>query len=158
MANIVLNKVSSTAHIYDVTCASILHQGNLVVLGTQDNTTNIGTYTVAACGAITDAGMVLFASVPLNYEAEKVEGDFSLAVGQVGRAYEISEGLVVTVENAQLTATVAAAVGKFVIPDAGALKMEIVDALGGTEAKAFIINEVTTLNGVAASKIRCIKA
>jgi hypothetical protein len=158
MANITLNKISANSHIYDVTCASILSQGNLVVLGTQDNTTNLGTYTVAACSAITDLGMVLVASVPLNYEAEKVEGDYSLAIGSVGRAYEIAEGMVVTVENAQLTATATATVGHYVIPDASALKMEIVAALGGTEAKVFIIDEATTLNGVAASKIRCIKA
>lgn len=158
MANIVLNKLSSTATLYDIVSASILQQGNLVVLGTQDMTTNVGVYTVAACGAITDSNMAIVACVPLSYEAQYVEGDFSLAVGQIGRAIQPYIGFTITVENAQLTATVAAAVGKFVIPDAASLKMEIVNAAGGTESIVFVIDEVTTINGVAASKIRCIKA
>lgn len=158
MANIILNKVSSTCPIYDIKCASVLNQGNLVVLGTQDMTSELGVYTVAAPAAITDSGMVIVACVALNYEAEKVEGDYSLAIGEIGRAYQPYVGMVVTVENAQLTATVPAAVGKYVIPDASAVKMEIVNAAGGTESVVFIIDEVTTINGVAASKIRCIKA
>jgi len=158
MANIVLNKVSSTCPIYDIKAAVALDQGNLVVLGTQDTATNVGVYTVAACGAITDAQMAIVACVPILYTAESVQGDFQLAIGEIGRAYQPYVGLTITVENAQLTATATAVAGRYVIPDASALKMEIVASLGGTEAVVFVLDEATTINGVASSKIRCIKA
>jgi hypothetical protein len=156
MSNIVLNKVSATCPIYDVTSASILHQGYLAVLGAQDMATNIGTYVVTAPAAITDLNMVLIASVPLNYEAEKVEGDFSLAVGGIGRAYQPYIGMVITIEDAQITG--ATTKDQYVIPAAGAFKMAAAAALGGTEAVAFQVKEKTTINGVAASKLLCIKA
>jgi len=156
MANIVLNKVSATCPIYDIKCAAELNQGNLVTIGVQDMTTNLGVYTVAAPAAITDLNMAIVACVPLSYEAEKTEGDFSLAIGAIGRAYVPYIGFTVTIEDAQITG--ATVLNQYVIPAAGAVKMAAAAALGGTEAVAFQVKEKTTLNGVAATKIVCIKA
>lgn len=155
MANIVLNKVSATCPIYDIKAAVVLNQGNLVTLGTQDMTSELGVYTVVAPAGITDLGMVIVACVPLSYEAEKVEGDFSLVVGQIGRGYQPYVGMVVTIEDAQITG--ATTKDQYVIP-AAAVKMAAVAALGGTETVAFQVKEKTTLNGVAATKLLCIKA
>lgn len=156
MSNIVENKMSATVPTYDIVAAVELNQGNLVVLGAQDMTTNIGVYTVAAPAAITDLRMVIVSCVPLSYEAEKVEGDFKLTVGQIGRARQPYVGMVITIEDAQITnATVK---DQYVIPAAGAVKMVAAAALGGTEAIAFQVKEKTTINGVAASKLLCIKA
>lgn len=158
MANIILNKVPSTAHVYDVKSAVELNQGDLVVLGTQDNITNVGVYGVAACSAITDKGMVLVADVPLDYDDTKVQGDHKVGIGNIGRAYEVKEGMVVTIENSRIDVSggVAVAEGKYVVPNANSLKMATAASLGGTEAKAFIIDQVTAINGIASAKIRCI--
>jgi hypothetical protein len=156
MANILLNKISATCPIYDIKAAVTLDQGNLVTIGVQDMTTNLGVYTVAAPNAITDLNMALVACVPLNYEAEKTEGSFSLEIGQIGRAYVPYVGMTVTIEDAQITG--ATVKDQFVIPTAGAVKMSAAAALGGTETIAFQVKEKTTLNGVAATKIQCIKA
>jgi len=155
MANIVLNKISATCPIYDIKSSSILNQGNLIVLNAQDMTTELGVYTVTACGAITDLNMAIVANVPLSYEAEKVEGDFSLAVGQIGRAYQPYVGMVITIEDSQIDG--ATVKDQFVIPKALDLKMAAAAALGD-EAIAFQVKEKTTINGVAASKLLCIKA
>lgn len=155
MSNIVENKMSATVPTYDIVSAVELNQGNLVVLGVQDMTTNVGVYTVAAPGAITDLEMVLVSCVPLSYEAEKVEGDFSLAIGQIGRARQPYVGMTVTIEDAQITG--ATTKDQFVIPTT-AVKMAAAASLGGTEAVAFQVKEKTYINGVAASKIVCIKA
>ncbi len=160
MANIVLNKVSATCSVYSIKSAVELNQGNLVVLGAQDMTNDLGVYTVAAPAAITDLGMVIVADVPLDYDATKVQGDHIVAIGEIGRAYQPYVGMVITIENSQIDASggVAIAAGKYVIPKAGSLKMATADAPVGTESVVFIIDEVTTINGVAAAKIRCIKA
>lgn len=156
MSNIVMNKVSANCPIYDIKAAIALDQGNLVTLGVQDMTSELGVYTVAAPNAITDLGMVLVSCVPLNYEAEKTEGSYQLAIGEIGRAYQPYVGMVVTIEDAQITnATVK---DQYVIPTAGAVKMAAAAALGGTEAVAFQVKEKTTINGIAASKLLCIKA
>lgn len=156
MANMTLNKVSATCPIYDIKSAVALNQGNLVVLGTQDMETNIGVYTVSAPAAITDLGMVIVACVPVSYAAEKVEGDFSLAIGEIGRGYVPYVGFTVTIEDAQIDG--ATTKDQYVIPKAASLKMAAAAVLGGTEAVAFQVKEKTTLNGVAATKIVCIKA
>lgn len=155
MSNIVENKMSATVPTYDIVSAVELNQGNLVVLGVQDMTTNIGVYTVAAPGAITDLNMVLVSCVPISYEAEKVEGDFKLVVGQIGRARQPYKGMEVTIEDAQITG--ATVKDQYVIP-AASVKMAAAAALGGTETVAFQVKEKTTINGVAASKLLCIKA
>jgi hypothetical protein len=156
MSNIILNKISANCPIYDVTSASELQQGYLAVLGTQDMTSNVGTYTVAAPAAITDRGMVIIADVPVDYDATKVQGDHTVAIGGIGRAYQIYNGMVITIEDAQITG--ATTKDQYVIPAAAAFKMAAAAALGGTEAVAFQVKEKTYINGVAASKLLCIKA
>lgn len=156
MSNIVLNKISATCPVYDVKSASVLQQGYLAVLGAQDMTTDLGVYTVAAPGAITDLGMVLIAGVPLNYDATKVEGDYSVAIGEIGRAYQIYKGMVVTIEDAQITGSTVK--DQYVIPTASSFNMSAAVSLDGTESVAFQVKEKTYINGVAASKLLCIKA
>ena len=155
MSNILLNKVSATCPIYDIKASIELNQGNLVTLGAQDMTSELGVYTVAAPSDVTDLGMVLVSCVALNYEAEKTEGSYKLAIGEIGRAYQPYVGMVVTIEDAQITG--ATVKDQFVIP-AKAVKMAAAAALGGTETVAFQVKEKTTINGVAASKLLCVKA
>jgi hypothetical protein len=156
MANLtILNKVSGNASIFDVVAPAGLTNGNVVVLGTQ--ATN-KTYACAAPAAVTDNGMVLVATVSLPYEVEKLENDYTIATGEIVRTYVPYVGMVVSIPVANVTATAALAVGKVVVPKAGALKMECLAAPAGTEVLIFNIDEMFTKAGVAMVKLRCIKA
>jgi len=156
MANLtILNKVGKDAHIYDVVAPAGLENGNMLLLGTRNTD---ATYNVSAPTAITNNGLVIVACVNLPYEAEKEENDYVIATAEVTRAYVPEVGQVMSFPTANFTATVASAVGKFIIPDVGALKMEIVNALGGTESVAYVIDQVYTKAGVAMTKMRCVKA
>lgn len=156
MANlIVLNKVGSDDPIFDIVAPAGVTNGNLVVLGTQNSNK---TYQCAAPAAITDNGIVIVAAVPLSYEDEKTENEYSIATGEVVRAYAPVEGRVMSFPTANFTATATATAGHYVIPDAAALKAEIVDTLGGTESAVWVIDEAFTKAGVSMIKIRCIKA
>ena len=152
---IILNKVGSDDPIFDIVAPATVTNGNLVVLGTQNANK---TYQCAAPAAITDNGIVIVAAVPLSYEAEKTEDEYTIATGEVVRAYAPVEGRVMSFPAANFTATATATAGHFVIPDAAALKAEIVASLGGTESCAWIIDEAYTKAGVSMIKIRCIKA
>lgn len=156
MANlIVLNKVSAAATYVDVAAPASYANGYLATLGTQNSA---GYYACAAPTAITDLGVVMVLAVPLSYEAQYVENDYAISTGEIVRAIVPYTGFVVSVPVANITASVALAVGKYVIPVAGAGKMESADALGGTESVAFIIDGLYTKSGVSMAKIRCIKA
>lgn len=156
MANlIVLNKVSATTPVFDVVAPASYANGYLAVLGARG--TN-GTYAVTAPAAITDLEMVMVLAVPLSYEADYVENDYVIATGEVVRAYAPYVGFSVSVPAANITASVALAAEKFVIPVAGSGKMESANALGGTESVAFVIDKLYTKSGVSMAQIRCIKA
>lgn len=156
MANLViLDKVGATDAIYDIVAPAGLSNGNLVVLGAQASN---GTYACAACNTIADKSMVLVASVPLSYQVEYTENDYTIETGGIERAYAPVVGRKYSFPVSNFTATVPAAVGKYVIPQANELKMEIVNDLGGTETVAFIIDKVFTKVGVSMMTIRCIKA
>jgi hypothetical protein len=155
MANlIVMNKVKADATYFDVVAPASYANGYLAVLGAQSADK---TYAVAAPGAITDLEIVMVLAVPLSYAAEEVENDYVIATGEVVRAIVPYRGMVVSVPAANVTAGVAFAAEKFVIPVAGAGKMTSADALGGTEAVAFVIDQVYTKSGVSMLKLRCIK-
>jgi hypothetical protein len=156
MANlIVLNKVSATTPIFDVVAPASYANGYLAVLGARGSA---GTYTVAAPAKITDLGMVMVLAVPLPYNAEEVENDYVIATGEVVRAYAPYVGFTVSIPAANITAGVALAAEKFVIPVAGAGKMTSADDLGGDESVAFVIDKLYTKSGVSMAQIRCIKA
>ena len=156
MANLtVIHKLSATASLVDVVAPASLANGHIVVLGTQNSNK---TYACAANSAVTDLGMVFVAEVPLSYEAEKVENDFTIATGAVVRAIVPYVGFTVSIATANITATSAIAVGKVVVPKAAATKMECLASAVGTEVVKFIIDEVYTKSGVAMTKIRCIEA
>lgn len=150
--NIMAN-VSMGATYYAIDCASVLEQGYIGVLGQPDSD---GVRPVTAPAAITTLGLVVHVSVPMEYDADKAQADFSLAIGEVGRAIVPYKGMELVIPDANiLNATVK---GQFVIPDAGEFKMEAAAALGGTESLAFVVDDKITDYGVAMSVLRCIKA
>ena len=156
MANlIVLNKVSAAATYFNILAPASYANGYLATLGTINTD---GTYDCAAPSAITDLGMVMVLAVPMDYNAEHVENDYVIATGETVRAIVPYVGMVVSIPTANITAGVAIVAGKYVIPVGAAGKTTSADALGGTEAVAFIVDEVYTKSGVAMTKIRCIKA
>jgi hypothetical protein len=156
MANLInMDKVSASATYFDIVAPASYANGYLATLGTINTD---GTYDCAAPTAITDLGVVMVLAVPLSYEAQYVENDYTIATGEIVRAIVPYRGLVVGIPQANITAGVALAAGKYVIPVAGAGKMTSADALGGTESVAFIIDSLYTKSGVSMASLRCIKA
>lgn len=156
MANlIVLDKVSAAATIFDVVAPASYANGYLATLTTINTD---GSYDCTAPAAITDLGMVIVLAVPLSYEAQYVENDYTIATGEIVRGYVPYRGFTVSIPAANITAGVALAAGKYVIPVDGAGKMTSADALGGTETVVFVIDSLYTKSGVSMAKIRCIKA
>lgn len=156
MANLmILSKVKATAHYADCVAPAGVTNGNFVALGVQNADK---TYACAAPAAITSNGVNIVCDIPISYEVEKLENDFTIATGAIIRTRTPEIGDVECYPVANFTATVAAAAGKFIIIDAAALKGEIVAALGGTESLAYIIDEVFTKAGVSMLKMRCIIA
>lgn len=155
MANLFIeHKVKPSAHYVDVVAPAGVTNGNIVVLGTQ--ATN-KTYACAANGAVTDKGMAIVCNPNLPYGAEVVENDTTIATGEIVRARIVELGDVESYPVSVITATVALAVGKIVVPKATALKMECVNAAGGTESIVYVIDELFTKAGVPMVKIRAIK-
>ena len=152
---IVLNRAAGDATIYDVVAPADLKNGHIVALGVRNAD---GTYAAAAPAAITSLGMVMVLAVPLSYDADKSQNEYVIATGEVVRAYVPYVGMQVSIPVANITATAPVADGAFVIPDAGETKPECVAALGGTEAVAYIVDDVYSEFGVSMAKIRCIKA
>lgn len=155
MANqMILTKVRESSFLFDVVAPAGLKNGHIVALGAQN--TN-GTYASAAPAAITSLGMVIVAQVPLNYDDSKVENDYVIATGEVTRTYVIEEGQKMSFPTENFETTVTAAVGKYVIPQAADTELKVSSTLGGTEAKAWIIDKVYTKAGVPMITIRNIK-
>lgn len=156
MANlIILSRVSATNHIVDVVAPASTLNGHILVLGAQGADK---TYAAAAPAAVTDKSMVMVLDVPISYEVEKLENDYVIAAGQVVRAYVPTVGMVVSIPAAHVTATVALAATKTVVPKAGVAKMECLNAPAGTEEVIFVIDELFTKAGVPMVKLRCVKA
>ena len=156
MANLViLDKVSATASIYDVVALAGAETGNIVVLGARQAD---GTHVVAANVAATDNGMVMILPVNLPYGAEVTENNCVIATGSIQRAYVPYEGMVVSIPQANITATSALAEGKVVVPKVGVVKVECLATAVGTEAVIFAIDQLYTKAGVAMAKLRCVKA
>lgn len=152
---IILNKIGANDPIFDVVAPADCVNGSIVTLGTQ----NVDkTYASAAPTAVTDAGMVMVLAVPLSYQIERTEDQFEIATGDVVRAYAPVVGRVVSIPVANVTATNALAVGKVVVPKAGAIKPECLAAPAGTEEVVYEIDELFTKAGVAMVKLRCVKA
>jgi hypothetical protein len=156
MANnlMILNKIKATAHIVDVVAPASLENGHVVVLGAKGTD---GTYTVAAPNAVTDEGMAIIADCGLSYEAEKTVNDRVIATGEVVRAYVPELGDVISIPVSNITATVAVAATKIVVPKASATKMECLNAFAGTEVMGFVVESVYTKNGISMAKLRCIR-
>jgi len=155
MANLFIeNKVKANAHYMDVAAPADVTNGNIVSLGTQASDK---TYACAANTTVADSGMAIVCNPNLPYGAEVVENDTTIATGEVIRARIVELGDVESYPVANYTATSALVVGKFIVPKAGALKMECLASVVGTEAVVYVIEELYTKAGVAMVKIRCIK-
>ena len=156
MANLIdLIKVSSAATYFTVLAPASYANGYLATISTINTD---GTYDCAAPSDITDLGMVMVLAVPLSYEAQYVENDYTIATGDEVRAIVPYRGLVVGIPQANITAGVALAAGKYVIPVDGNGKMTSSDALDDTATVAFIIDQLYTKSGVSMAQLRCIKA
>lgn len=154
---IILTKVGASDPIVDIIAPAGLKNGHIVVLGAQATDK---TYASAACAAVTDKSMALVMAVPLSYGVEKTENDFEISTGDVVRAYIPVLGRIYSfpVANVKGTPTVAVAVGKVLVPDAGELAMDCKNSAGGTESVVFYVDEVFTKAGVSMVKARCIKS
>lgn len=149
----ILTNVHMGATYYAIDCASGLKQGYIGVLGQPDSNQ---VRPITAPAAITDLGLVVHVSVPLDYDADKTQADFVLEVGKVGRAIVPYVGMEIAIPDANINgATVA---GQFVIPAAAAFEMGAAVALGGTESLAFVVDKKFSDYGVEMSLLRCIKA
>lgn len=155
MANqIVLNNIKATASIKNVVAPASTINGSILVLGAQNADK---TYAGAAPVAVTDKGMVIVLEVPFSYEVEKLDNDFVIATGAVVRCYIPELGDAISIPTANITATSALAVGKFVVPKAGVSTQECLAAFMGTEILGYIIDEMYTKAGIPMTKIRAIK-
>ena len=157
MANnlFILQKVGANSHYVDLVAPAGVTNGNLVVIGIQNSDK---TYACAANSAVTDTGMVIVCNPNLPYGAEVIENDTVIETSEVIRGRFVVLGDVESYAVAVITATVALAVGKIVVPKAAALKMECLAAAAATESLVYIIDELFTKAGVPMVKIRCIKA
>lgn len=156
MANqIVLNKIKRDAVIVTVKAPAGTVNGSILALGAQD-TEGLFAATAPSAVTLTDLAMVL--AVPLSYEADKVQNNFVIGLGDLVRAYVPYKGMVVTIPVANITATNALGKNKFVVVKANQTKPECLDAVVGTETVVFKIDELVTVNGVASAMLRCVRA
>lgn len=156
MANqIVLNNISADARILDIVAPANTVNGSIVAVGTQASN---GTYAATAPSAVTLDDLAMVLDMPLSYEAEYVENDYTISTGDIVRAYVPYKGMTVTIPQANVTETSTFTVGYVVVVDAGEIKPECKSAAGGTETVVFEVIALPTVNGVDSIKIRCIKA
>jgi len=152
---IILNKIGSSDAIFDVIAPASCANGYFVALGTQATDK---TYACAAPADVTSKSIVMVLAVPLSYEIQYLENDFVIETGAIVRAYAPVVGRVVSIPVSNVTASVALAVGKVVVPVAGAMKGECLADPVGTEEIIYIIDELYTKASVPMVKLRCIKA
>lgn len=156
MANqIVLNNISAEARILSLVAPANTVNGSILAVGTRASN---GTYAASAPSAITLDDLAMVLDMPLSYEAQYVENDYTIATGDIVRAYVPYKGMTVTIPQANITATATLTVDYVVTVDAGEIKPECKTTAGGTETVVFEIVELPTVNGVASAKLRCIKA
>ena len=155
MANLlIMKKVGATAHYIDLVAPAGLENGNVVVIGAKQSDS---TYACSANTAVTDDGMALIVDVALPYEVEKEQNDYVIATGEVVRGLIVSEGDIIDIPQANITATSALAANKVVVPDAAALPMECLASANGDESIIFNIDALYTKNSIAMASLRCIK-
>lgn len=159
MANqIILNKIPADARIVTIQAPANTTNGSIVTVGSFDtDAADYGTYAAAAPSAVTDLGMAMVLTPTLSYEAQYDENDFEISTGDKVRAYFPVVGMKVTIPVANITATATVEADNYVVPTT-TVKPECKSSMGGTEAVAFLIDQVVTINGVSMAELRCIKA
>lgn len=125
-----LDKMNATkhGHIESVQFAVDKKVGNIVVLdGLKEGEREI--YAVKADADIlaTDR-FLLHTTVERMYEGKAHEDDFVLEAGRAGRAHHLVKGDIFTLAKDLVDATVAPAVGKFLVVEAGSDKLAVADA------------------------------
>ncbi len=112
-----LDKVKATAHLVNFTfAASDLANGSIVELG--DLQADGETYAGVAPTAVTNKGLVIHASVPMDYENASLEVDYVLPKGKEGRGYVPEKGDIITITNDLVEGTTAPKKGDILEPTA----------------------------------------
>lgn len=139
-----------------ITFASDLENGSVVKLGAKASDGE--SFVALASTAVTTDTFYFVSSVPLLEEEPKGLKDFVLKAGDKGRAYKLEVGDEITITDDGFTGT--SAVGKYLIPVSGSVKMAVADNLIGDTSLAFEITESTTLgiDGTSASTLLVVKA
>lgn len=141
-------------HSADLDNGSFVHVGSLVA-----GNTDLRNAVVPATATLTDE-VVLIAAPELLYDT--VYGGqldkFYNEAGRATRAYHLYAGDVFSVSESMLTGTVA--VGKFVIPANGSVKLAVADTDGGTTrfVGKIIAREVFGVNAIPMAVIEVKKA
>lgn len=115
---------------------------------------NVATPATATLGS---EELLLIASPEVMYESGKNLADFSIPAGKEARAYHLTIGDVFTITDDGFDGT--SAIGKYLIPQNGSLKLVVADDLSGATRFAAKIIEKGTLgfNGTAATTVRVVK-
>ena len=136
-----LDKMNATkhGHIESVQFAVDKKVGNIVVLdGLAEGEREI--YAVKADADIkTSDRFLLHTTVERVYEGKDHEDNFVLKAGRAGRAHHLVKGDIFTLAKELVDTTVAPAVGKFLVPQAGSDKLAVADA---PVADAVIVLEI----------------
>lgn len=117
-----LDRVSANAVTESIVATEKLEQGTFVELGALQED---GEVREVKKGEDQTKQLVLHVSDGLVYEANKSEQDFVLEVGQIGRAYHVHEGMIISISKSAITGAVTK--GAMVIPSiATPLKVDTV--------------------------------
>lgn len=136
--------------------SATLDNGNFVQLGSlvegQRDQFNVA---VPTSTSIDSDSLYLHASDELNYYTGQQILDFTLQAGEVGRAYLLTAGDIVTITNNMITPNdgAAIAVGDFVAPVAGSTMLSDVGTTAPTTRFVGEVIEVTTIYGQPATAI-----
>lgn len=154
MYNIVrLDKVKGTAHLASIVCEEDLQAGSIVKLGALN--ADGETYKVSAPVDVTaDDQLVVVLPVTLQYKEPSTEGEFILKEGEVGRAYILEKGDILTYLDIFFTG--ATSKGQYAVPINGAFNLAPITALTG-EVLAFKVIAKESLAGEPATVLEVVR-
>ena len=141
-----LDKVKSTAHLVNIVSVTALENGAVVALG--DLLADGEGYKVAAPTNLATDRLVFHASVPMGYDEMQFEEDYSLAIGEMGRAYFLEAGDIVTISDDGFTS--APTLKDLVGAQVGSTKLAVSEAPEGKVqfvaiAKEFLSGRLSTV-------------
>jgi hypothetical protein len=152
---IIANNIKATARYETVVAIANTYNGYIVSLGAISAQ---GLFTVTAPASVADDSMVMILHESLGYEAQNVSmADVTFSTGDNLRVVIPEVGDRVSIPVANVTATDTLAVGSYVVPNAGAMPMESLDNLAGTESLVYKAEKLFTHAGVSMVQLRCIR-